>query len=69
MFKKRKKLYKFIFNLRSTLRDYNPKQCTLLITATDPVQAVRELYKVTKNDVGNIIEFTVVTPKEEEKSD
>lgn len=62
MFKKNK-IYKFVYKQKS---DYYERSRTLLVVAKEPMQALKKFYKIADNDVEDILEFTVVTPKEEE---
>jgi hypothetical protein len=56
-------IYKFVYEFRSGFRD---SRKTLLLTARDPVQAVKVFNRMTDNELVNIIEFTEVKPKVEE---
>lgn len=58
--KKKEKLYKFVYKYS----DFRGQQ-TLLIVAEDEIHAVKELYRLTNDQVGDIIEFTEVIPKKE----
>ena len=68
MFKfKSEKIYKFVYNSGSGYCDTNK---TMLLTACDPVQAVKTFNRMVGNKLYNIVEFTEVlhkTAKSEEK--
>lgn len=59
---KPEKLYKFVFE---EARRYEPDKYTMLIVARDPVQAVKEFNRKTKDKLYNIIEFTQINCPEE----
>lgn len=60
---KTEKIYKFVYEFSSGFHD---SKKTLLLTARDPVQAVKVFNRMTNNKPVNIIEFTEVKPKVEE---
>ena len=60
---KPEKIYKFVYEFTSGFHD---SRKTLLLTARDPVQAVKTFNHMTDNKLVNIIEFTEVKPKVEE---
>ena len=52
------KLYKFVY--RQPGYDYTRNDLTLLVVASNPVEATKELYRLAKNNVKDIREFTEI---------
>ena len=59
-FTKKEKLYKFVYDEPHTTNWDLNRGFTLLISARNAAEAVSKLYKVTKNRVANITEFTEI---------
>lgn len=63
MFKfNKEKIYKFVYESGS---GYHSERKTILLTAYNPVQAVKMFNRRTKDGLYNIVEFVEVTPKAE----
>ena len=59
---KPEKIYKFVYEDK---RGFNPVRCTMLITASDPVKAVKEFNRRAGDKLYNIIEFTQMNLSED----
>ena len=57
------KIYKFVYKRANV---YRADTITRLVTAINPTQAVKKINDIIGGDQVDIIEFTVVTPKEPE---
>lgn len=59
----KEKIYKFVYKLRSDYR-FEPER-TMLLTARDPVVAVKMFNRKCGNVLVEVVEFTEVQPKGE----
>lgn len=58
------KIYKFIYELEPN--SYRTTRCTILLTARNPMQAVKAFNNRAGKKLVNIVEFIEVVPKTEE---
>ena len=66
MFKpKTEKIYKFVYEIEDR---WNAQKKTILLTASDPVQAVKAFNRKAGDKLVNIVEFIEVVPKTEESN-